>query len=145
MPDQIFPPDTNAYALLRSGDCGALLRRVTAGEGEHSAWAVYESPGVPPGLIQLYTAAALACLKHPDAKGAADSADPTCDLDDTGLDLDITANSYRVGEPRSPADVTRRKGECEAQRAEVLRWTRDVIAALETDPGYVPDPSGAGG
>jgi hypothetical protein len=145
VPDQIYPPGTEAYALLQSGDCDALMGGIL-GDG-NTAWADADSPPVPLGLRQLYTAAARACRRELDlAKAAVAEADTRCDLKDDGSDLEITASSYLAFRPdmgnRTPQE---RKTMCEDHRNEVFRWTNEVVAALEADPSYVPVPSGSGG
>jgi hypothetical protein len=139
VPDQVFPPGTNAFELLRSSRCEELLRAIR-GQGDTTAWPDGDPP-VPPTLVDLYTGAGEACLGDADAAGAAVArvdGSALCELGEDG-DLALSATSFRAG--NHEGDPEDRKAACQAHRADVLRWARQTIEALRADPAFVPQPA----
>lgn len=129
LPDQIFPPGTAAYELLQQGQCGPLLRQITEAEPPTtSSWA---AGGVPETLIDLYTAAGLACLSRwSEARAAFEriSTSTLCLDPETGeLDGNGSASDFETVEA------------CQEQRLAVHRWTEDLLEAHDADPSFVPN------
>jgi len=129
VPDQVFPPGTAAYRLLREGQCGPLLRQITLGEAPSAGpWGA----GIPASLTALYTAAAEACLSRWTAARASFqriSTQALCKVDpDTGtLDSSGSASSFDT------------VAACQAQRLRVYRWTEDLLRRHDANPAFVPN------
>ena len=129
VPDQIFPPGTSAYQLLKDGQCGPLLRQITKGEAPTTA--AWRAGGVPATLTDLYTAAAQACLAQwAPAKAAFQRVVTTklCEPD--------PANPG-VLPPWSSSFTTTTA--CQEERLRVYRWTENLIKAHDANPAFVPN------
>jgi hypothetical protein len=118
LPDPVFPLNTRAYELLQQGQCGPLLRQITEGEPPKKSWA---AEGVPEAVIDLYTAASLACLSRwAEARAAFER---------------ISTSTLCL----NPAHDFETVEACQEQRLAVHRWTEDLLEAHDADPSFVPN------
>jgi hypothetical protein len=130
VPDQIFPPGTAAYQLLKDGQCGPLLRQITSGEAP--AAAPWRSGGVPQTLTDLYTAAANACLANWAPAQAAF--------------LRVATGKLCEPDPNDPTNLLpayssgfQTVAACQETRLRVYRWTERLLKAHNADRAFVPN------
>lgn len=130
VPDQIFPPGTSAYQLLKEGQCGPLLRQITKAEAPTTA--TWSAGGVPAVLTDLYTAAANACLAQWTPAQAAFARvllTKICPLDpdDPKMLLNPFSSSFST------------VAACQAERLRVYRWTESLLKSHTDNPAFVPN------
>ena len=130
VPDQIFPPGTAAYQLLKDGQCGPLLRQITTGEAPTAA--AWRAGGVPQTLTDLYTAAANACLAKWTAAQAAFSR--------------VVLAKLCEPDPNDPSNVLpayssgfQTVAACQETRLRVYRWTERLLKAHNANPAFSPN------
>ena len=134
VPDQIFPPGTSAYKLLMTGQCGPLLRQIkgpiTAAEAPTTVtWA---AGGVPVTVIDLYTAAAQACLAQWGPAQTAFARVSTTKL------CEPDPNDPSVYPPNSASSV-QTMAACQAERLKVYQWAQGLLKAHTANPAFVPN------
>ena len=130
VPDQIFPPGTKAYLLLKDGQCGPLLRQIT--QGEEPTDTAWRAGGVPQTLTDLYTAAANACLANWAAAQTAFSR--------------IVTTKLCEPDPNDPSNLLpayssafQTVAACQETRLRVYRWTERLLKAHAADPAFKPN------
>jgi hypothetical protein len=129
VPDQIFPPGTAAYQLLKDGECGPLLRQITNGEAPTSV--SWTAGGIPSTLTSLYTAAAHACLAQWSPAQAAFR------RIDTGKLCEVDPANPGVLPPSASSFAT--VAACRDLRLRVYRWTENLLKAHDTNPAFIPN------
>jgi hypothetical protein len=129
VPDQIFPPGTAAYQLLKDGQCGPLLRQITKGEAPTTA--AWSAGGVPAPLTDLYTSAAQACLAQWVPAKAAFQRIVTSKLCETD------PGNPGILPPWSSSFTTATA--CQDERLRVYRWTENLLKAHDANPAFVPN------
>lgn len=126
VPDQVNPPGTEAYQLLRMGSCGPLLREIRDGKPpDIPSWA---EGSVPPPLIALYSAAAEACLSQWTAAQA----------DFQRIDMGAVCTFDAPDVASNSAASFKNEKECLQLRTKVRDWTAGLLKAHAADPKFVP-------
>jgi hypothetical protein len=111
----VFPPDIDALALLKDGDCTNLLDVAGSWETGDPLNGLF----VPVSLKRLYEAAAYVCKENWEAAALAKS-----EVDDTQL---CVRNTY------SSLD------DCRTTRAKLLAWVNEALKLHDADPAFRPN------
>lgn len=122
MADQVFPPGTEAYELLATGQCDSLLHQIRDDPSppDVPTTVSWKKGGVPDTLTDLYVAAGEACLANWGPAQDAFQRVSTAKL----CERDFL---YSTGES------------CKEVRLRVYRWTENLLSLYNADHAFVPN------